>query len=120
MLRKTANILFLIVFLATSMGFSITKHYCGNNLIKTSLGNVEDCCKNCNQCHNKVSHIKIKDTYDTGDNAFSLVDHSVFLSIPIFVNDFLIGSTGNKLSIFADISPPPLILSNSFLQVFRN
>lgn len=120
MLRKTANILLLTLFLFTTMGFTITQHYCGNRLISISLKNVNECCKNCNQCHNKVSHIKINDLFDTNADALTVVDYSIYVATPAYICDYLFAEFGNALTIFNDTSPPPLIHSNSFLQVFRN
>jgi hypothetical protein len=120
MLRKTANILLVTVFLSTSIGFSITQHYCGNTLVKISLGHIENCCPYCNKCHNKVNRIKITDSFNSISSNISLINPTVFLNIIMHSYDFLMGIIAPDRSIFADISPLPINFDNCFLQVFRN
>ena len=118
MLKKTANILLLSVFLITSMGFSITRHYCGNRLISVSLKHVGNCCKNCNQCHNKVTHVKITDSFSPGGNS-TLTNNSVFISFLVQNINVNFGNSVPDHSIFSDISPPHKKTDHSFYQVFR-
>jgi len=120
MLRKTANILLLTMFLFTAMGFTVTRHYCGDRLIVVSLKHVNDCCKHCNHCHNKVSHIKINDTYDSEYNSFSLINPSSFLTTLIHTYDLFSSMIVPDHVIYIDISPPSINLENCFLEVFRN
>ncbi len=119
MLKKTANILLVLVFLITSMGFSITQHYCGNRLISVSLKHVGNCCKNCNQCHSKVTRIKITDSFFSGGGNSTLTNNSVFISFFAQNNNFSFGNNVPDHSIFSDISPPFKKSDNCFFQVFR-
>jgi hypothetical protein len=120
MFRASANILLSFVFLITSMGFSINQHYCGNTLVKVSLMQVNNCCSHCNKCHNKVSHIKITDSFNAHSNNFSLINSFVFSTLHTPCSDFLLSIIAPDPSISADISPPTINLDNCFLQVFRN
>jgi len=120
MFRKTINILLITVFLLTSVGFSITRHYCGNRLIKISLAHVENCCPYCKKCHNKVNNIKITDSYNSYSGNFSLTTALTFTSIPTHCYVSLLSMFNFNSSVYSDVSPPPLRFDNCFLQVFRN
>ena len=119
MIRKTLNIILLFGFLYSSMGFTITQHYCGNKLVRVSLLHVENCCAHCNHCHNTVRNIKIKDSYDSYRDIFSFVNFGEFSTILKNRCDFLLEKIIPESSIFCDISPPHLSFENSFFQVFR-
>ena len=52
MVRKITHIIFAIVLLVASMGFTVSKHYCHNHLVSTAIdqeaescGMNGDCCK---------------------------------------------------------------------------
>ncbi len=65
MINKAANILVTLVLLLGTSGMSITKHYCGNDLIGTTVISApKDCCgNNCGRCHDEVIKIKISDQF---------------------------------------------------------
>jgi len=74
MLKKTEHILLIIALLFGTTGLTITRHYCGRNLMQTSLYSTPDnCCKgNCPGCHNERISIRITDQFE------SIQDHLDF------------------------------------------
>ena len=67
MLRRTGDIFLIVVLLFGTTGLTINRHYCGTNLVRTSLfyshGN---CCKaNCPYCHNEKISFRISDKFES-------------------------------------------------------
>lgn len=65
MFRKTANIILVILLLTTTIGFSVSKHYCGSRLVEISINSeAEPCCddmENPNCCHNETEYFQLKE-----------------------------------------------------------
>lgn len=67
MLRKTSHIILVLFLLVSTIGPTLSMHYCGGKLISTSLTPIHNlnCQKDCAQscCANKTIHFEIKDDY---------------------------------------------------------
>ena len=70
MIKKAISVLLAFVFLLSSTGFSINKHFCGGKLKSTNvllIQNHNSCCgtkkmpEGC--CKNQTEVLKIKDNY---------------------------------------------------------
>jgi len=74
MLKKAGHILIIIVLLFGTTGLTITRHYCGKNLMHTALYSTPDnCCKgDCPGCHNEKISLRITDQFE------SIQDHLDF------------------------------------------
>jgi hypothetical protein len=74
MLQRTGHILIIIVLLFGTTGLTITRHYCGRNLIHTALYSTPDnCCRgHCPGCHNEKISLRITDQFE------SIQDHLDF------------------------------------------
>jgi len=120
MIKRVTNITLLIVFLVTSTGFTITRHYCCNKLVAVSLGHIENCCTPGDCCHNKFKHIKITDSFESSTGIINPVNPMVFSSFLIQSDGFVFNITRPTFIVLPCISPPYLKFDNSFLQVFRN
>ena len=120
LLKKSAGILLLLIFLVPFIGLSINYHYCGNRLVTISLKHVDDCCKNCNHCHNKTIKIKINDSFESINDNHQL--HSPSVSSGIIYNSIFIlrKFIDIDFTVNVDISPPNILSEQSFLEVFRN
>jgi hypothetical protein len=72
MLRKAGHILIIIVLLFGTTGLTITRHYCGRNLMHTSLYSAPDnCCKgDCPGCHNEKISLRITDQFESTQDHF--------------------------------------------------
>ncbi|MBI4647170.1 MAG: hypothetical protein HY738_11420 [Bacteroidia bacterium] len=121
MLKRIGHIAIVFLLLISTTGITINKHFCCGRLIAFSLfSKPEPCCKGvCNSCHDESKHIKITNPFES--SSLLEISGNFYIFLQIFCcNDFLIKNTPVTLYRFiSDISPPKLIDSASFLQVFR-
>lgn len=88
MLRRISQILLALVFMVTTMGMTISKHYCGTNLKSVSIfTSPESCCDvpvGC--CHDEQVKIEIEDDYSATSINY---DFSLFaLELPTLLQLF--------------------------------
>ncbi len=131
MKNKAGNILMVILLLFGTTGLSITRHYCGNNLVGTALfSSPENCCGDaCTGCHDDLISFRISDQFESLNAAPDLKPGSNVL----FNNQFLpqavslipgLVTSEFSIGMIPVISPsPPGIYSPnntpSFLRTFR-
>lgn len=93
MLKKTGHIVLLIVFMVSTMGMTISRHYCGNHLKAVSIFSTTDkCCDipvGC--CHDENISIEIEKDYST--SSFNYDFSTVMLELPILIEQFLTDDT---------------------------
>ncbi len=123
MTKNFFHITILVIMMVSTMGFTITKHYCGEDLIDLSIASeVENCCDmegDC--CHNEQQTYQMEEDY----TAPVVVDKVVYIGFVIFeIPEFLIELQETTETLIADHSgesPPPKgvphFLSN--IQVYR-
>ena len=125
MIRKTVKITLLIVFLLSSVGYSVSNHYCGNARISASIGmQAKSCCgdESGTCCHNETKHYQIEDSYvastqDINDQTKSISDLIFFVSnLSQFSTCDVINT---EIQLIAE-SPPPISLNTqlSILQTY--
>ena len=122
MLKKISHILLSLLVAVTSMGMTVSKHYCGSTYDSFSIYSTpESCCEGpCDQCHNETMTIKIKDDFSITSFDFNFTRvanllpaeiQTLHTEIPEMTSSFIISRH----------TPPPLtvqrVLSN--LQTFR-
>lgn len=78
MLKKAGHIAIILLLLIATSGVTITKHYCGNALIGSSIfSSPKECCNGpCKDCRNETKTIKVTDTFESADNRIYF--HDVF------------------------------------------
>ncbi|MGQ7871077.1 HYC_CC_PP family protein [Sunxiuqinia sp. sy24] len=125
MIKKILHITILVIMMVSTMGFSITKHYCGEDLVDLSVsGDVETCCDiaegDC--CHNEEQTYQLDQEY----TSTVVINHVNYISFVIFeVPQFLIeslGGTNHFLSVASrGESPPPRDVLHFLadIQVYR-
>ena len=76
MLKKLVNIIIVGLLLVSTTGFSLSKHYCGSNLIEVKLNQeAKSCCgMNSQCCHNEVNHFQLDE-----DFSFSFANYEISL-----------------------------------------
>lgn len=124
--RATYIIVSLILFISTS-GFTISKHYCGSQLIDIRIdAQAHSCCDGpglCKACHDELTYIKIKDDF-LGSFSFENLQLPEFdLHLPLISVDLFKSLENTFYSIFNNWeSPPPRGLHNilSLLQSYLN
>ncbi|PIQ27001.1 MAG: hypothetical protein COW63_16805 [Bacteroidetes bacterium CG18_big_fil_WC_8_21_14_2_50_41_14] len=122
MLKKISHILLALLVAVTSMGMTVSKHYCGSTYASFSIYvTPESCCEGpCDQCHNETTTIKIKDDFSISSHEFNFTQIATLLPAEI---QLLFSETPEVPSTFVirRHTPPPLtvqrVLSN--LQTFR-
>ena len=77
MLKKAAHIILAFYLLTTIVGFSVTRHYCGDRLVSTQIDVVDDCgCDmECGMCEVETDYVHL--------GADFIVEHLIKLN-PVF------------------------------------
>ena len=122
MLKKISHVFLALLVAVTSMGMTVSKHYCGSTYDSFSIYSTpESCCEGpCDQCHNETMTIKIKDDFSITSFDFNFTQVANLLPAEIQI---LHTETTEEASSFiiSRHTPPPLtvqrVLSN--LQTFR-
>jgi len=125
MFRKTANIILALLLLTTTIGFSVSKHYCGSRLVEVSINSeAEPCCddmENSNCCHNETEYFQLKEDLVTPVSFENTRIAGFDILFPlVFV--YFINTPGNietEVSNFAESPPSPTIQTKlSFIQTY--
>jgi hypothetical protein len=91
MFKRAGHILIIIMLLFGTTGLTITRHYCGRNLMHTALYSIPDnCCKgDCPGCHNEKISLRITDQFESTQDHLdfkagyqTLLEH---ISLPAFL-----------------------------------
>ena len=123
MFKRITHILTAILLLVTTMGFSVSTHYCGSSLIEISINSVaEPCCSgmaNSGCCHDETEYFQFDE-----DFVSSIVIEDIQISdfdilFPLAIVYILNGSDGvdNDILNFAESPPPPNL--HSTLSLFQ-
>ncbi len=84
MFRKMANIFVLFLFVVSTTGFTISKHYCHGNLVSVSINaeaksccgmNGNDCCKNENE------FFQLKNDFTASSYTIVIVNPSISIEL---------------------------------------
>jgi hypothetical protein len=122
MLKGIVNISFAVLFLFTSSGVVLNKHYCSNRLVSSSIFlTPKNCCNgHCNKCHNETKVYKITDNYQNSNFSLNLNQYyNDLIKIPVAFCLISFNETFSATKYITDTSPPPGSRLSSFLQVFR-
>jgi hypothetical protein len=70
MLKRAGHILIILLLLLGTTGVTITRHYCGVNLVRTSLYSApHNCCnENCPRCHDERIDVRITDNFQSSQS----------------------------------------------------
>ena len=122
MFRKIIHIALIAVLLVSTMGFSLSKHYCGTRLVDVKINTeAESCCgdgckSNC--CHNETLVFQLKEDFV---GSVSLELNSPTQTDVLFPLDFLhveiIAETIEDEIILRTESPPPKLLDTRLSEI---
>ena len=124
MLRKIGHITLIILLLISTMGITISKHFCSNHLVSQEINaSVSNCCgetdSTCKMCHTEHIKLKIEDDFQDISHSFN------FKQIAISINFIYTLFSSELLNVNIDKSqllesPPPLTTLNhlSLLQTY--
>lgn len=123
MFRKTIHILLIALLLVSTMGFSLSKHYCGTRLVDVKINSeAESCCggNSCesNCCHNETVHLQLKDNF-VGSVNFELnspAPSEILFSIDFFQLKSIAEADGNSIFMHVE-SPPPKLVTTRLSEI---
>ena len=125
MFRKTAHIILVLLLLTTTIGFSVSKHYCGSRLVEVSINSeAEPCCDNMgnsNCCHNETEYFQLEEDLIKPVSFENIRIASFNILFPlVFVYFFNApGNIETEILNFAESPPPPAIQAKlSLLQAY--
>ena len=121
MLRKLAHIIAAIVILISTMGITVSKHYCGTRLVDVGINSEADrCCDDMGAskcCHNETKHYQVEDEFNyvvdvNSPQPLEFIAPLIFIVIPTITETFVEET-------FIEAPPPlPLGIRLSFIQSY--
>jgi hypothetical protein len=119
MLRRFSHITLSVLLLTTTMGFAVSKHFCGNTFVTFKIfGEAKSCCGDSDCCHNEnhfyqvdddFSAVQIQDIPQLAET--DILGHELF-SFELISED----ENSDNHIIFFDSPPPPKIQEVLSLQ----
>ena len=124
MLRKLVTIFVLVLFVISTTGFTISKHYCHGNLVSVKINSeAKSCCDISGSacCHNETEIFQLQEDFTFMQSSIADVDFVLDISLFIqesyeLVNNTEIGSIYLEKGF---IPPPDLSVILADIQSFR-
>ncbi len=109
MFKKISHIILALLIVITTMGMTVSKHFCGDTLRDSSLfTTAESCCDIPDCCHNESETYVIEDSYSISTFNSELTLLATFVpSIFEVFNESL--HKDNDHQSWLDVPPPPNI-----------
>jgi hypothetical protein len=120
-MKRASVFLFVAYLLLTTVGYSVYLHFCGDELMKTSVFMQKSCCGDEDKddcCKNEVKEIRLADNY-IPENFKPVIHLPVLATFSIPVSEVFVSRIESSSFGFCDHSPPFKDQSTSLLQVFR-
>lgn len=121
MLKKISHIILALLVLVTTMGMTVSAHYCGGELKSVQVLSASDsCCGDaCGDCHNEIIKVDIEDDFTI--SPFNIDFNSDFVLLPALIQLFQVSIYTEEVEQVAYHKPPPLKIQTvlSDLQVYR-
>lgn len=123
MIKRILHINLALLLLITTIGFTVSKHYCSGDLVKITINaEAESCCDmETGCCSNETKHYQLEEDFVSPMVVYDLPDTSVDILFPIVVSLIQI-EPGNKMLstiIYPEHPPPPEIQTLlSLLQAY--
>ncbi len=121
MLKKISHIILALLVLVTTMGMTVSAHYCGDELKSIDLISTSDnCCgDSCSDCQNEIIEVDIEDDFTI--SLFNIDLTSDFILLPALIQLFHVSIYTENEEQVAYHKPPPLKIQTvlSDLQVYR-
>lgn len=119
MFKKISHIALMSLILVTTMGMTVSKHYCGDSLKSVGVLSAPDrCCEvpsGC--CHNESFTIKVEDDFSVATNAFDFTQFAVILPALVELNQ-IEPTEKQSFASFIVIPPPKIQRILSSLQTY--
>ncbi len=124
MVKKISHIILFVLMMVSTLGFTITKHYCGEDLVDLSIsGSVDSCCDMQGACcHDEAQTFQLDQDY-TVPMMVNHVDYIAFVcyEIPVLLIESLQNNTTSTDAWVVGNAPPPKDVLDflSGIQVYR-
>jgi hypothetical protein len=121
MLKRFSHIGLSLLLLVSTMGFAVSKHYCGDALVDVAYNkNADACCDTGSCCHNETQVFQLDEDFSVPQiaNAPDLQEIAIF-GFALFTIDQT-PSEHLEETFYQNNSPPPLTVNEalSLRQVF--
>jgi len=123
--RKIAHIVFALLLMTSTMGFTVSKHYCCSELIEISINSeAEPCCDDVGTsgcCHDEMEYFQLKEDFVSPIYFENLEDTGIDLLFPTVVAYLPIIPDNIDIEVFnfAESPPPPTLQGTlSLLQTY--
>jgi len=120
MLKKISHILLAMLLLVTTMGMTVSKHFCGDDLKSISLfTEAESCCDiptGC--CHDELVTVDIQDDFSASVFHFNFEQLAIILPIAIQLVDEEMLQNYPSVVFYETPAPPLLQTVLSNLQTY--
>jgi len=121
MLKKISHIILAFIVLITTMGMTVSAHYCGGELKSIQVINESDsCCGDaCGSCHDEIIKVDIEDDFTI--QTLNIDFTQVFSFLPAFIHLLIVPTFTEEIVQVTYHKPPPLKIQTvlSDLQVYR-
>ena len=120
MLKKIAHIVLILLLTVATTGFTISSHYCGNQLVAVSIFKLDKCNCGDKDCHTDVRQIKVSDNYSAPEAIHSDALTSIDLPSVSFLELITLTHPALTSSAFFSVKAPPYSAKNpiALLQSF--
>ena len=112
MIKKASHIILSMLLLTTTIGLAISKHYCGGELISTSLfSEAQSCCDSPDCCKNETETYQLDEDFA----AASILEVPETIQLDLFVVALILldaqfeENENHATIIVSDLPPPPKI-----------
>lgn len=122
MIQKSLNIALACLVLITTSGFSLSKHYCGDEVASVSvITEAESCCDMSSCCHTETEFYQLDDDFVL--SAVQILPDNQTIQMFHLMPQEIFSVSLSDISLFAnqDFESPPLLTvnKNTFLSVIQ-
>ena len=122
MFRKIAHLTLALLLLTTTMGFSVSKHYCGTRLVEISINSeAEPCCDDMGTstcCHNETEYYQLDEDFVSSVSIENIQLANLIVLFPTVIIYF-IDVPEIEVANYAESPPLPTIQTKlSLLQTY--
>jgi hypothetical protein len=119
MFRKVSHIILAFMLLLTTVGLTISKHYCGDNLVSVSVfSEQESCCDGPGCCHNESFTVKVEDDFSATSFIYDFQELAIVLPVLMQLQNEELPVKELAVVSFETPSPPNLHTVLSRLQTY--
>ena len=122
MLRKIVHITLTILLLLSTMGITISKHYCSNKLISQEI-NAEPthCCEGdmseCKMCHTEHYRVKVEDDFQDNSHEFNF--QQIAIAINLVYTLFNCEPEPENTQNYNNVESPPPLTTKTYLSLIQ-